>query len=270
MSGGAGGSRLLNHSRFPPAHSWFRCPRKYRRSVRWPRAALVFAHTFGSLWAFGPTAHRAGASLRCAAGRFALRATAHWAGASLRALPGFGAAPQACAAAQNASVSSGRRSQETRMDAVSMFLICTRGGPAASLKGRGARRAPGATRRKGRARDGCLPRRGAAAAPGPRDRSPGTACRMRPAGRGSPGATRRKGRARDGTCRAGVRRRLAAQGRGGGSRSAGPVAGSSAGASAGSSAGTSAGSSAGASVGRAPCNPDLLRDPGRYRGEETG
>ena len=39
-------------------------PRKYRRSTRWARAALVFAHAFGSLWAFGPTAHRADASHR--------------------------------------------------------------------------------------------------------------------------------------------------------------------------------------------------------------
>ena len=36
---------------------------------------------------------------------------------------GLGQRPKSCAAAQNASVSSGRRSQETRMDAVSMFLI---------------------------------------------------------------------------------------------------------------------------------------------------
>ena len=77
-------------------HRSFRCPRKYRRSVRWPRAALVFAHAFRSLcrlrwqvptghtlpfgppsgrfaafcgnsppgWRFPPR-HRAGASLRC-------------------------------------------------------------------------------------------------------------------------------------------------------------------------------------------------------------
>ena len=43
-------------------------PRKYRRSVRWPRTALVFAHAFRSLWAFGPSAHRAHASLRHAHG----------------------------------------------------------------------------------------------------------------------------------------------------------------------------------------------------------
>ena len=75
------------------------------------------------------------------------------------------------------------------------FLRRACGAQAAFHKGRGARRArgvteghdlPGATRRKGRARGGGLTRRRAAAAPGPRDRSPGTACRARPAGRGLP------------------------------------------------------------------------------------
>ena len=136
------------------------------------------------------------------------------------------------------------------------FLRRACGAQAAFHKGRGARRAPGATeghdppgeaRRKGRARGGGLTRRRAAAAPGPRDRSPGTACRARPAGRGSPeggrvtelaaqtcgggsrsarpvagyglpGTTRRARlagrRARDGTCRAGVRRRLPVRGTG--------------------------------------------------------
>ena len=153
---------MLNHSRFPAF-------RKYRRSARCPRAALVLAYASRLLWAVGPSAHRARASFRrthgfaalanigvlragraqplyllTPAGRFALRATAHRADASLRcasgrfwpsaqqptglALPfapcrGLGQRPKSCAAAQNASVSSGRRSQETRMDAVSMFLI---------------------------------------------------------------------------------------------------------------------------------------------------
>ena len=42
---------MLNHSRFPAF-------RKYRRSARWPRAALVFAHACGSLcrlWRQQPT-----------------------------------------------------------------------------------------------------------------------------------------------------------------------------------------------------------------------
>ena len=69
-------------------------PRKYRRSARCPRAALVFAHAFGSLcrlWRQQPT----GLTLPSGApsGRFALRATAHRADASLRC-------PKPCAAAQ--------------------------------------------------------------------------------------------------------------------------------------------------------------------------
>ena len=36
-----------------------------RRGARWPRPPLVSLPTFGSLWAFGPSAHRAHASLRC-------------------------------------------------------------------------------------------------------------------------------------------------------------------------------------------------------------
>ena len=63
--GGAARPRSLNRrgGRWPrpPLVS---LPRKYRRSARWPRAALVFAHAFRSLWAFGPSAHRAHASFR--------------------------------------------------------------------------------------------------------------------------------------------------------------------------------------------------------------
>ena len=65
-AGGWGSSRSLNRrgGRWPrpPLVS---LPRKYRRSVRWPRTAIVFAHAFRSLWASGPTAHRADAPLRC-------------------------------------------------------------------------------------------------------------------------------------------------------------------------------------------------------------
>ena len=65
-------------------------PRKYRRSARCPRAALVFAHAFGSLcrlWRQQPT----GLTLPSGApaGRFALCATAHRADASLRRAHGF-------------------------------------------------------------------------------------------------------------------------------------------------------------------------------------
>ena len=54
----ASGQRLQETRLIPPAsfspirpHHSFRCPRKYRRSARWPRAALVFAHACGSLCA---------------------------------------------------------------------------------------------------------------------------------------------------------------------------------------------------------------------------
>ena len=44
-------TRLIPPASFFPIrpHHSLRCPRKYRRSARWPRAALVFAHAFGSL-----------------------------------------------------------------------------------------------------------------------------------------------------------------------------------------------------------------------------
>ena len=60
-------------------------PRKYRRSVRWPRTALVFAHAFRSLWASGPSAHRAHASFRrTSRSLWASGPTAHRADAPLR------------------------------------------------------------------------------------------------------------------------------------------------------------------------------------------
>ena len=87
MNGVQGPSRLLNHSRFPAF-------RKYRRSARWPRAALVFAHASRSLWAFGPSAHRAHASFRRTCGSlWAFGPSAHRAHASLRACRGLGQTP---------------------------------------------------------------------------------------------------------------------------------------------------------------------------------
>ena len=81
-----------------------------RRGGRWPRPPLVSLPTFGSLWAFGPTAHRADAPLRC---------------------------PKTCAAAQNVSVSSGRRSQETRVASISMGCGAC---PARNARGGASRR----------------------------------------------------------------------------------------------------------------------------------
>ena len=81
-----GSSRSLNRrgGRWPrpPLVS---LPRKYRRSVRWPRTALVFAHAFRSLWASGPSAHRAHASFRrTSRSLWASGPTAHRADAPLR------------------------------------------------------------------------------------------------------------------------------------------------------------------------------------------
>ena len=73
---------------FPTGH--VSPPRKYRRSARWARAALVFAHAFGSLWAFGPTAHRADAShrrLRRGRGNARWIRISLWRAAALRTSP---------------------------------------------------------------------------------------------------------------------------------------------------------------------------------------
>ena len=193
----------------------------------------------GSLWAFGPSAHRAHASLRACRGLGQTPGRSIFAEGADRAHRSFRSPPSG-----RFATFGGKCPQGTRFPSVPQVLCrsteCKRFERPEVARNAGgcsfyvfdlnpwrAGRGPKGTRRAaGAGRDG----------------------RARPAGRGSPEG----GRVTE----------LAAQTCGGGSRSAGPAAGA--------SAGASVGSSAGASAGRTPCNPDALRDPARYRGEVSG